>query len=218
MAYMNFNTSTKFWSTLCVQSFDNIIPSIYDKGCIAFHDTSNNGIMSIKSATQGAYEWKPIVHTVVKGTDSDEGNVVQDGGIVTVSFPKNSGSTGNCTKKTIVSNVSIGSNYVSNIIVPLPDTFDNTSSFLMTTVYEINDKGSIQSTLTPKVFIVNSDSSFGVNFEFDPSINNKKIKAMILFDKTADHYDSSVYNNTNWSTYNASDDIPTRTPGTKDRQ
>lgn len=215
MAYMNFNTGTKFWSTLCVQAFDSM-PTVTDKGCIAFNNAGNNGMMSINGETSGTYEWKPIVHTVEKGPDSNTGEVTQTGGTVTISFPKDSsGGTGNCTKKTIVSNISIGSTSISSIIVPLPDTFDNTSSFLMTTVYEVNDKGGIQSELKPEVSVVNSDSSFGVKFYFEDSISNKILKVMILFDKTADQYDSSVFNEINWELYNASTNIEVRTPDTK---
>lgn len=219
MAYMNFNTDTKFWSRLTVQSFATI-PGAYDKGCIAFHDTSNNGMMSVAGATEGTYEWKPIVHTVEAGTGtSDSGEVTQNGGHVVITFPKSSGGSGNCSKKTIVCNVNASqASPISQLVVVLPDAFNYTSSFLMTTVYTINSKGVIMATLTPKVEVVeiedNGATINGVKFTFQNQSITEKLKIMILFDQIADEDEPDVYTDTTneWSTQTTDSEINTRTP------
>lgn len=220
MAYMNFNTDTKFWSRLTVQSFATI-PTVTDKGCIAFYDTSNNGMMSVAGATEGTYEWKPIVHTVEASTgSSDSGEVTQNGGHVIITFPKSGGGSGNCTKKTLVSNVNgSASNPISSVIVVLPQSFDNEKSFLMTTVYSINDKGVIEGTIQPDVTVMKTETDdYGVRFNFTTSVKSK-IKIMILFDQTADDYNPDVYTNGNsvWSISEAESNIPTRDPGDKNK-
>lgn len=218
MAHMNFNTDTKFWSTLCVQSFSTI-PAAPNKGCIAFYDTSNSGMMSVATATSGVFEWKPIVHTVDVGEQSDDGGVTQDGGHVTISFPKPGGG-GNCSKKTLVSHISASAqNPISTVIVELPNDFDNEKSFLMTTVYTMNDKGAIQSTVQPDVTVVKTeDDNYGVQFSFDTPVT-EKLKIMILFDQVADDYDPEVYTNGNhaWEEYNQAQDVSARTPGDKNK-
>jgi hypothetical protein len=83
----------------------------------------------------------------------------------------------------------------------------------------MNDKGAIQSTVQPGITVVKTeDDNYGVQFSFTVPAT-EKLKIMILFDHEADDYNPEVYTNGNnaWEEYNQAQDVPTMTPGDKNK-
>lgn len=200
MAYMNFNTDSKFWKHLQVEGLD---PSTNPdaSGYVAYNTSTNNGIISVYDSSNDDFRWKSVVHTVNYTTENVNPSVVQNHGVVTVNFAKGGGG-GNtynidCSTYKIVANVNNTAGG-TEIAVRLPETFDFTNSFLMTTVYEINDKGVFEGESEPKVDIVDRTEGDGqeaqtvsfVRFDFQTQeAAQKRFKIMILFDKAqSDHH------------------------------
>ena len=94
MAYMNFNTDSKFWKHLQVEGFATLnTPDA--SGYVAYDSSWNNGIMSIaeKKTPEASYtySWQPLVYSVQKGPGTtDGGSVVQSHGEVIITFPSSS--------------------------------------------------------------------------------------------------------------------------------
>lgn len=191
-SYMNFNTDAKFWKHLQISQLSSL-PVINDSGFIAFNTVSNTGVFSVADNEEDSgYGWKPVVHTVQEAFVGSAPSVSQNGGIVTVDFSKAwvDPSSGNCTKYTIVANVDARNtaSTVTSFAVELPEAFDFTNSFLMTTVYKMDDKGNFDGEYSPKVTVYkrNNTTRYFVNFAFDDHVALAQIfKVMILFDKTA---------------------------------
>lgn len=197
MAYMNFNTDTKFWQRLQVQGITTTTAPDAS-GYVAYDNTYNNGVMSVyeqKVPGEGTGEmaWVPMVYKVQKGTATEGGAVVQNHGVVTIQFP-NSGPGEGCSKTTMVANVNAtaAANDVTALAIELPEAFDYTNSFLMTTVYVINEKGVITGIVQPTITLYQrEDPSLGatrhfINFQFaDHAQLAQRFKIMILFHQTA---------------------------------
>lgn len=200
MAYMNFNTDTKFWKHLQVEGID---PSTNPdaSGYVAYNTSTNNGIISI--AEKSAYSWKPIIHEVVKGNNVSGGSVTTQGGIVTVCFPDSSG--GSSSIKTFVSNIdvtSVASTEVTSFGVALPGIVYNANTdYITAVVYAVDAHNNITGIAEPQMSIgtrsINEMDECYITFDFKDHtslITSTYYKVCILYDGSAQTVNSGIWN------------------------
>lgn len=212
MAYMNFNTDTKFWQHLQVEGIQDSESTIDASGYIAYDSSFNNGLISIyhkKSPTEGVLAWEPIVYQVHKSAGTVSGGAVtQDHGVVTITFPPDGTTGGGGSVKTFIANIDTDNagNTITSFSIGLPDViYTAATDYISTRVFAVDEYNNHNTEVVPEVTIANRTIGSGqdqyqqcwIKFDFGTNEDLKKnryYKAYVIYDGSSTLATTGIWN------------------------
>ena len=211
MAYMNFNTDTKFWQHLQVEGIQDSATAVDASGYVAYDSSWNNGLISVyhkKSPTEGELSWEPIVYQVTKSTGSVSGGAVtQNHGVVTITFPPDS-TTGGGSVKTFIANIDTANagNTITSFSIGLPDViYTAATDYISTRVFAVDQYNNHTVEVVPQVTIANRTIGSGqdayqecwIKFDFkthEDLTDNRYYKAYVIYDGSSTLATTGIWN------------------------